>query len=214
VRYTLRFWYMFYSEEFRVFFFFNLKGGGMGRLLKNLCIISLVCLFLGGFSIPAGALPYTMEFVASDFPDDPLTDLAPPTDPVAGTIVYEAESCDDDIDEFTSIDLIIGGHTYGISELIFVSYADGSAVIAGLPDGAPIVGRESGDDFFILYDMVGKTPIDFAYKVDGTALAIWHTQDISMSVSPTCSVPDASMIYLLVPGLVGLAGFGRKRFKN
>jgi len=84
--------------------------------LKGMVILGTVALALVLGTIPAKAIPIEVNFTIEDF-ISPFSSTPPPTDPVTGRIIYEAESITAIIDSLTAIDLVIDGHTYSISEI-------------------------------------------------------------------------------------------------
>src|SRR3954469_19731235 len=62
----------------------------------------------------AHAIPVTVSFAVSGFRSD--DGEVPPTDPVVGSIVYDAASITSNINSLTSVNLTIAGHTYTIGE--------------------------------------------------------------------------------------------------
>ena len=77
-----------------------------GRLITLIFAISLlsVCPLT-----PAGAIPITVSFTAVSFTEFEESPPGPPTDPVTGSIVYDAASTTSNINALTSINLTSRG---------------------------------------------------------------------------------------------------------
>jgi hypothetical protein len=119
-----------------------------------------------------GAATFRLDFTTSNFQgvfgSEPV-----PTDPVTGTIVWEAGGIREPIQSFDSIHLILDGHTYDVSEIGYVRedfpYA-GIELIGGTLNGDGIA--ESTDDFWVRWDRNSLTPFDFSYSSSQTH-GIW-----------------------------------------
>jgi hypothetical protein len=84
---------------------------------------------------PASAIPITVSFTATGF------NVGAPTDPVTGSIGYDAASTTAPPNSLTSINLTIAGHAYSLAE---VGFAD-STVIGALINGVNFVGASTND---------------------------------------------------------------------
>ena len=117
--------------------------------LKGMVIMGTVALFLVFGTIPAQAIPIEINFTAGNFKPSPASPpTTPPTDPVIGTIIYEAASITANIDSLTSINLIIGGHTYLINEIGYSLLFLPRQKIGG--NSAGVAGMSSGTMTFLL----------------------------------------------------------------
>ena len=179
----------------------------MMGISKNVFMASLVFLFLCGFSTTADAIPITMQFTAADFSNVGGT-ASPLTDPVTGTIVWDAASVTSTIDSLTSISLTIDNRDYTLGA-VGVLEDSTRTVIGGLVSGVQFINSRAGDDFGISWERSSMSDVFFTYAVDDIA-GIFPASTISSFSITSASIPDASVIFLLGSSLIGLAVFGRK----
>jgi hypothetical protein len=182
------------------------KEKKMKRALFFMVLMSGIVLLIAN---PVQASLFTMEFEV-DFSSSPTA----PTNPVIGSIGYDAASINSVPNSLNFINMIIDGHNYTIGE-VGVS----GNIIGGIVTG--VNGVTGGtDDFWLVYDISNLTPLSFIYSSLNTT-GIFPTGDLfngsdftKFIVSESTPVPEPSTMMLLGSGLVGLVGYGRRRFKK
>jgi hypothetical protein len=155
-------------------------------------ILSSVCA-----TTSAQAIPITVSFTASGF------GAGAPTDPVTGSIVYDAASTTSNINSLTSVNLTIAGHTYTLGELGFISPSGTSQFIGGLLNGVDLVMVHT-DDFFLTWNETTLVPSFFFYTTASSSLIPRSSNFTQFSVT-AAAVPEPSSLALL---LAGAACFG------
>jgi len=167
----------------------------------------VMLLVLAAGAISAQAAPITVQFQASGFTDLGIGN-SPPTDPVSGTIIYEAASTTASIESLTSIALTIHGHTYSIGEVGFITpYGTGQA-IGGLVNGVDFV-SSSTNDFAITWTGTLQ-PFEFYYASSSISYSVWVTENFDQfSITAPTDVPEPGILILLGISMFSLVGLKR-----
>lgn len=182
------------------------------RLIRTMFILAVVVTLLAIGAMPAQANQIEVKFTATKFAgyNGPA-----PTDPVSGTIIYEAASPKADIEALISINMMINEHSYSLSEVGFRSLPK-YYEIYGLVNRTgiitfPIPGWTK-NDFDLGWMKDSLTPTGFTYSsalIDGCA---WNTQAFSsFTVTDISAVPETTTMVFLVAGLFGFVIFGREK---
>ncbi len=158
-------------------------------------------------AINSHAAAITMNFTVEGLSSDtPFGGPSPPgpTTTVSGTITWEGASITDKIDQLTSLDLNILGHTYSLAEIDYThDYSD--MIYATVNDTGIATGSH---DFWIRWDKTTTTPVDFVYATTGT-VGIWDSSNFTEFSITAVPVPAAA--WLFGSALIGLAGVKRKK---
>jgi hypothetical protein len=156
---------------------------------------------------PAQAIPITVSFTATGFTPLSGTDPAP-TDPVTGTIVYDAASTTSTINSFISVDLTIGGHTYSVGELV-----SGTFIVKQFIGGAPFgfLGVQAGtDDLALGWDQAGLGNPILIYATAAVPGSTWSAGSFTQFSITAAPVPEPGSLLLLGAGLLtGLVAMRR-----
>lgn len=173
-----------------------------------------VCVMLSGTGSVL-ATPIAVSFEITGFA--PSNGNAAPTDPVIGTIIYNAASISSPINSVSSINMTLAGHTYTVSEV-------GILTPLSIPGGTLIgfggILNEDGsvssmtDDFWLRWNVNDLTPFDFVYSSSAQS-GIWSTQITQANKFFTkfnvSVVPEPATVLLILLGFVGLLPFRRLR---
>jgi hypothetical protein len=119
---------------------------------------------IAAFGSAADAAIFELDFVVTDF-EGVFGSSPTPTDPVTGSIIWEAGGIRDPIQSFDSIRLTLDGYTYKSDEIGY-SREDfpysGIELIGGTITGVGGMYKFT-DDFWIRWDRNSLTPFDFSY---------------------------------------------------
>lgn len=156
---------------------------------------------------------FRLDFTTSHF--DPVFGSEPvPTDPVSGTIIWEAADIRGTIQAFDSMQLVLDGHTYSVGEIGYVRedfpYV-GIELIGGTLNGVDSMVKFS-DDFFLNWDRNSLTPFGFSYT-SSQRYGFWTSSVFDPGTFTTFSItqvpePGSAGIFIVVAVGVGL----RKQF--
>lgn len=131
-----------------------------------------------------------------------------PTDPVTGTIFWEAESIWSPIDQFLSIDMVINEHVYDDSELAF-EMNNTRFIVGGMVGGAGAV-RGGEDDFLFAWEPSDPQVFAFTYSICCTGPPGQFHSGLVLSSYSLTVVPIPAAVWLFGSAL-GLLGWMRRR---
>ncbi|MBM3757528.1 MAG: PEP-CTERM sorting domain-containing protein [Acidobacteria bacterium] len=134
-----------------------------------------------------------------------------PTNPVTGTIRWQAPSTLDAATAFTSIDLTIGGHSFTVPE-IGMDHNQFGIVIGGTVSGVNNVSSQgAAPDFFIVWLHGAAAPTSFLYALPGQG----SFGSVSFSqyslTEDSAGMPEPASAGLVLAGGLAAAGFARRR---
>lgn len=160
-------------------------------------------------TITAQAVPIQMTFTAVNFISSAGYAGTAPTDPVSGTISWDANSTTSPINSFISVNMTIDGHTYGLPELAWQDL-DGRFVIGGVNFG-PDARKSGTNDFSIYYDSLALVPTGFNYTSANRQSDSWGTANFSQFSITAVPVPTAVWLF---GSALGLMGWMRRKASN
>lgn len=129
-------------------------------LKRSLSVLLLALGILG----TAYAVPVTMHFTVAGFAPM-LTSTPAPTDPVTGTIVWDADPTTSAINSLLAVNLTLDGHAYSLGEIGFDPLSN--RVIGGTLNGVNSVAG-STNDFAIVWNSTTMLPVMFDYASAGS----------------------------------------------
>lgn len=183
------------------------------KMKRVLFIMFVMCGVLLLASPPVLAIPITVNFTAKNFTNIGDFINPAPTDPVSGTIVYDAASTTANIISLSSITLAIDGHPYVLGEIDYLTNYLGTQQLIGGSVGGVNSLISGSNDFALVWDQSTLLPNVFAYTSSNDQGGVWETQDLVFSVAGPASVPEPETYTMLLAGL-GLLGFTARRRNN
>jgi hypothetical protein len=169
---------------------------GCGK--KAFTLVASLILFTAGL-LTVRADTFMMHFQIAGFAVS--NGNPPPTDPVTGTIVWEATGIHDTIQSFDSINLTLDAHNYSIWEIGLLDFGSFAVEIGGTTNGAGGV-VNSTDDFFIQWDKIVLRPYFFTYTSERLS-GIWQATTENFSAFSITQVPEPSTVSLVALALLG-----------
>ena len=155
------------------------------------------------------AIPITMQFAVTGF-FDAFGNSSPPTDPVNGTIVFDAASVNSTINSLTSISMTIDGHAYSVGDLSFASLYSGNLdIIYATLNGISLV--SGTNDFLIAWDRSTLDDGLFGYSTSNDQDSFFVGTTFSSFSVTSNQIPEPGTLILLGFGLAGLAASRRRR---
>ena len=157
------------------------------------------------------ALPITVSFTASSFP--PSFGTPAPTDPVTGSLVYDAASSTSNINSLSSVNLTIDGHTYILGEVGFISAFGGTdQLVGGVLNGVTTIFAGT-NDFVLRWNETTLAPISFTYSSTGTPGRIFNTGTFTQ-FGVTSAVPEPRSLVMVGAGIVVISFIRRSRISR
>jgi hypothetical protein len=170
---------------------------------------SILAAFLLVSPIAAKADLITLSFTVGDFTEVVDGVPAAPTDPVTGTIVYEAADLVSSIESLLSIDLVVDGHSYGLDEVGSFSAVTSHFIGAGVTSSQILSVTSGTNDFLLSFNPITNDPSSFLYASATSRFNIWLSANFSSFSRTIVAVPEPGTVALLIAALAGLV-FGRR----
>jgi hypothetical protein len=194
-------------KEFDAFNASKAGGRGCGRQPSPLVHLIASIGLMAALGSAADAAIYQLDFEVTNF-EGVFGSSPTPTDPVTGSIIWEAGGIRDPIQSFDSIYLILDGHTYGAGEIGY-SRLDfpysGIELIGGTITGIGSMSKFT-DDFWLRWDRNSLTPFDFSYT-SSQRYGFWSAYESnpgSFTSFSITEVPEPAFESLVLLGLVAL----------
>jgi hypothetical protein len=169
--------------------------------MRGLVLAGVTVGLVVGAAAPAQAITVELDFTA-DFP------AGSPDTIVTGQFIYQAASVTSPVDSLTSVDLTIGGHTYSLAELGSKTLGPFNLIGSTSPGLGTV--DEGVDSFFLEYDPIAGTPINFPYSTSSfpaiaDAVSVPH---FSIRAAP---VPEPATWALFLTGFLGAGALAARR---
>jgi hypothetical protein len=157
-------------------------------------------LLLAAASVSAlHAATIRMDFNVTGF--SPSSTYAPPTDPVIGSITWQAPGLGDPVQSFDSINMTIDGHTYSTGEIGYRRDTSWNFVGGTLDEVNGL--SYLTDDFMIIWDANTLQGLQFHYS-SADVPTIWYvTSQADFTSFSVAEVPEPATSSLAVLGLLG-----------
>jgi hypothetical protein len=169
-----------------------------GRVFLEALLLAIL-----SFTASARGDQFMMQFSVTHFVNDSGSGVPVPTDPVTGTIIYQAASISDPIQTFSSIDMTIDGHSYSAQELGFYRFGpEGWDMIGGVAGGVGTLYNQT-DDFIIRWYRGSLAPFDFIYtssRRDGEFDSAIYRDPYSFTSFTITQIPEPAISAILISG--------------
>ena len=150
-------------------------------------IVAMLC------PMSANAVEIELSFAVEGFTRSDGTGVAP-TDPVIGTVIYEAAGLASPIQSLVSVSLTIGGFSYAIDDLGFATITDDPNIdsIGALINGTTRVAGSLNNDFFMGFDRVADLGLVLFYTTaSGSRGDSWRSNNFTTFDRSVVSDSDA-----------------------
>jgi hypothetical protein len=155
----------------------------------------------------AKAEPITVLFEADSVQTNPSTGPPAPTNPVIGTIVYDAASTTSNINSLISINLTIDGHAYTLGEVGFAE-AGVFQEVGGVLNGVNTLDGGT-NDFLLQWTESNFASPGLIYTVAGPASLAFSS--FTFSQFEVTATPEPSSVGLVLLGACWIWMRARKR---